>query len=45
MVETYVDRDDAFCCPSFRRVTQFRYSRARDEYVRYSTRVSRIKKR
>jgi hypothetical protein len=45
MIETYVDRDDAFCCPSFRRVTYFRYSGFRDRYIRYRTRVSRIKKR
>lgn len=45
MVETYVDRDDAFCCPSFRRVTYFRYKPGPDFYVRYRTRVSRIKKR
>jgi hypothetical protein len=45
MVETYVDRDDAFCCPSFRRVTYFRYRGGRDRYVRYATRVKRIKSR
>jgi hypothetical protein len=45
MVETYVDRDDAFCCPSFRRVSYFRYRGGRDRYVRYATRVKRIKKR
>jgi hypothetical protein len=44
MTETYVDRDDAFCCPSFKRVSYFRFSRARDGYVRYRSRVSRIKK-
>jgi len=37
MVETYVDRDDAFCCPSFRRVTDFRYSSGANRYVRYRT--------
>jgi hypothetical protein len=42
--ETYVDRNDAFCCPSFERLSYFRFARARDEYVRYRTRVSRIKK-
>jgi hypothetical protein len=45
VIETYVDRDDAFCCPSFRRITYFRFSRARDEYARYRTHVTRIKKR
>jgi hypothetical protein len=45
MIETYVDRDDAFCCPSFRRVTYFRFRFGTDRYVRYRTRVSRIKKR
>jgi hypothetical protein len=42
--ETYVDRNDALCCPSFKRVSHFRFARARDEYVRYSTRVRRIEK-
>jgi hypothetical protein len=45
VIETYVDHDDAFCCPSFRRITNFRFSRARDEYVRYRSRVGRLKKR
>jgi hypothetical protein len=44
MSETYVDRNDAFCCPSFERVSYFRFSRPRDRYVRYRTRVERIKK-
>jgi hypothetical protein len=41
--ETYVDRNDAFCCPSFRRVTYFRYRAGPDRYVRYKTGVKRIK--
>jgi hypothetical protein len=45
MIETYVDRDDAFCCPSFRRVTYFRFRPGPDRYVRYRTRVNRIKSR
>jgi hypothetical protein len=45
MSETYVDSDDAFCCPSFRRVTFFRYKAAVNRYVRYQTRVKRIKSR
>jgi hypothetical protein len=44
VIETYVDRNDAFCCPSFKRVSYFRFTRAKDVYVRYRTRVSRIKK-
>jgi hypothetical protein len=43
LTETYVDRDDAFCCPSFKRVTLFHYRRKRDRYVRGRTRVTRIK--
>ena len=43
LVETYVDRNDSFCCPSFRRVTLFRFDRDRDRYVRYRTRVRRIR--
>jgi hypothetical protein len=44
VIETYVDRNDAFCCPSFERVSYFRFSRTKDSYLRYRTRVSRIKK-
>jgi hypothetical protein len=43
LAETYVDRNDAFCCPSFRRVTYFRYRTGPDRYVRYRTDVKRIK--
>jgi hypothetical protein len=42
--EYYVDRDDANCCPSFRRLTWFGYSGGKDRYERYRTRVKRIKK-
>jgi hypothetical protein len=42
--ETYVDRNDAFCCPSFQRTSYFGYSGGKDAYERYSTRVKRIKK-
>jgi hypothetical protein len=45
LVETYVDRNDAFCCPSFERATWFGYSARKDRYVRISTAVRRIKKR
>jgi hypothetical protein len=45
VVETFVDRDDAFCCPSFRRSSYFRYRSGPDRYVKYATRVARIKKR
>ena len=44
LTETYVDRNDPFCCPSFERTTYFGYSRGRDAYKRYRTRVKRIKK-
>lgn len=43
VTETYVDRDDPFCCPTFKRVTRFRFDRRRDLYVRYRTKVSKIK--
>jgi hypothetical protein len=42
VTETYVDRDDPFCCPTFKRVTRFRFDRRRDLYVRYRTKVSKI---
>ena len=45
LTETYVDKDDAFCCPSFKRVTYFRFSSAADRYVRYATRVRRLKRK
>ena len=44
LIETYVDRNAPFCCPSFERVTYFRFARARDDYVRYRTRLRRIKR-
>lgn len=43
VIETYVDRDDAFCCPSFRRTSYFRFSRRRGAYVRFATTVRRIR--
>jgi hypothetical protein len=42
--ETYVDRNDALCCPSFQRITWFGYSAGKDRYVRIGTRVKRIRK-
>jgi hypothetical protein len=45
MNETYVDSDDPFCCPSFRRITFFRFKASQDRFVRYQTRVKRIKKK
>lgn len=42
--ETYVDRNDALCCPSFERITWFGYSAGRDLYVRFRTHVKRIRK-
>jgi hypothetical protein len=43
--ESYVDRNDALCCPTFERVTWFGYSARKDLYVRLGTRVTRLKKR
>jgi hypothetical protein len=42
--ETYVDRNDALCCPSFERITWFAYSAGKDLYVRLRTHVKRIRK-
>jgi hypothetical protein len=42
--ETYVDANDALCCPSFERTTWFGYSAGKDLYVRFRTHVKRIKK-
>jgi hypothetical protein len=44
LTESYVDRNDPFCCPSFKRTTFFGYSVGKDTYVRYRTRVKRIRK-
>jgi hypothetical protein len=43
--ETYVDRNDALCCPSFERVTLFGYNAGVDLYVKFRTTVKRIKKK
>jgi len=43
--ETYVDRNDALCCPSFQRTTWFGYNAGKDLYVRLSTHVKRIRRR
>jgi hypothetical protein len=43
--ETYVDRNDALCCPSFERITLFGYSAGFDLYVRYKSKVKRIRKK
>jgi hypothetical protein len=42
--ETYVDANDALCCPSFERVTWFGYNAGKDLYVRLRTHVKRIRK-
>jgi hypothetical protein len=44
LTEFYVDRDDPLCCGSFRRVTWFGYSAGRDLYVRFKTRIKRIRR-
>jgi len=44
LTETYLDRNDATCCPSYQRTSYFGYSGGRDAYERYSTRVKRLKK-
>jgi hypothetical protein len=43
--ETYVDRNDALCCPSFVRYTLFGYNAGFDLYVKYKSKVKRIKKK
>ena len=40
--ETYLDRNDAQCCPTFMRFSYFRFDREKDRYVRFATRVKRI---
>jgi hypothetical protein len=43
LTEGFVTRSDAFCCPSVRKSTYFRYDAARDRYVRYRTRLRRLR--
>jgi hypothetical protein len=45
LTEGFVRRGDAFCCPSVRKTTYLRYDAARDRYVRYRTRVRRLRVR
>ena len=42
--ETYIDRDDALCCPSFERISLFGYNAGQDLYVRFRSRVKRIRR-
>ena len=41
--ERFLRRGDANCCGTFKKVTYWRYSRARDRYVRYRTVVRRVR--
>jgi hypothetical protein len=43
--ETYVDRNDALCCPSFERITLFGYNAGMDLYVKFRSTVKRIRKK
>jgi hypothetical protein len=43
LLETFVDRNDPFCCPTFLRTTFFRLARRTDRYVPFRTAVMRIK--
>ena len=43
LLETFVDRNDPYCCPSFLRTTFFRLARKADTYVPFRTGVRRIK--
>jgi hypothetical protein len=43
--ERFLGARDPACCPRTRKVTRWRYSRARDRYIRYQTRVKRIRRR
>lgn len=45
VTETYVDKNDAFCCPSFERVSYFAFSRKANRYVRFTTSVRRLNRR
>jgi hypothetical protein len=43
LLETFVDRNDPYCCPTFLRTTFFRLARKADRYVPFRTAVMRIK--
>jgi hypothetical protein len=43
LLETYVDRNDPYCCPTFLRASFFRLPRGRDHYLRFRTEVRKIK--
>lgn len=43
LTEGFVTRSDAFCCPSVRKSTYFRYDAARDRHVRYRTCLRRLR--
>jgi hypothetical protein len=43
--ETYVDSNDALCCPSFERITLFGYNAGMDLYLKYKSTVKRIRKK
>ena len=44
LYEYYVDRNDPLCCASFKRTTDFGYSAGKDLYVKFRTRLKRIRK-
>lgn len=45
LTEGLAARGDALCCPSRRRVSRWRFDAKHDSYVRYSTKLKRLRKR
>jgi hypothetical protein len=45
LLEGWAKPTDALCCPSFEKTTLYRYDRKRDRYVRYGSKVTRLRKR
>jgi hypothetical protein len=43
VLETFVDRNDPYCCPTYLRTRFLRLARGRDGYVRFRTETRRIK--
>ena len=45
LLEGWAKPTDALCCPSFEKVTFYRYDRKKDHYVRYASKVKRTRRR
>jgi hypothetical protein len=44
LIEGWVRRGDALCCPSIIKRSYYRYDATRDRYTRYKARIQRLKR-